>query len=117
MNTPSQSKTSPLAASSSERSVVVPNAASDSIRPLTQWLLAIVARCDRFGIAVTRLGIIIVLFWIGGLKAFDYEAESIVPFVANSPLMSFLLAHPGAYAAYKNAEGTLVPANHGKAMT
>jgi uncharacterized membrane protein YkgB len=27
--------------------------------------------------------------WIGGLKAFQYEADGIVPFVANSPLMSF----------------------------
>ena len=112
MNMPSQSKTSPPAGRSSERSAVLPHAASDSVKPFTQRLLAIASRSYRFGIAVTRLGIIIVLFWIGGLKAFDYEAESIVPFVANSRLMSFLLADPGAYAAYKNAEGTLVPANH-----
>ena len=36
-----------------------------------------------------RIAIFIVMVWIGGLKAFQYEADGIVPFVANSPLMSF----------------------------
>ena len=35
-----------------------------------------------------------VLVWIGGLKVFAYEDEGIVPFVANSPFMSFFYQHP-----------------------
>jgi uncharacterized membrane protein YkgB len=52
-----------------------------------------------------------VLLWIGGLKAFRYEADGIVPLVANSPTMSFFYADPGNYKAHKNPEGALVPAN------
>ena len=37
-----------------------------------------------------RFAICIVMVWIGGLKAFQYEADGIVPFVTNSPLMSLL---------------------------
>src|SRR6266478_9952557 len=47
------------------------------------------AKLDRVGIGLMRLGLIVVLFWIGGLKFADYEADGIVPLVANSPLMSF----------------------------
>lgn len=71
----------------------------------------IAARADRLGIALTRAGLVIVLLWIGGLKAFRYEADGIVPFVANSPFMNFLLHDPGNYAPHKNPEGALVPAN------
>jgi uncharacterized membrane protein YkgB len=63
------------------------------------------------GIAITRLGLIVVLLWIGGLKAFKYEADGIVPFVANSPLMSFFLKDPANYKTHRNPEGALVPAN------
>jgi uncharacterized membrane protein YkgB len=69
------------------------------------------ARLDRVAISALRLGLIIVLVWIGGLKAARYEADSIVPFVANSPFMSFFYAHPDEYAAHKNTEGALVPDN------
>ena len=69
------------------------------------------ARMERVGIAVTRIGLIIVLLWIGGLKVFKYEAEGIIPFVANSPFMSFFLADPENYQSHKNAEGALVPEN------
>src|SRR4029077_10274592 len=48
-------------------------------------IFEIVARADRAAIVVTRLGLIVVLLWIGGLKVFKYEAVSIVPLVANSP--------------------------------
>ena len=41
------------------------------------------------GVGVLRFGLVLVLLWIGGLKFAKYEADSIVPFVANSPLMSF----------------------------
>ena len=36
-----------------------------------------------------RIAICIVMVWIGGLKVFQYEADGIVPFVINSPFMSF----------------------------
>ena len=36
-----------------------------------------------------RIAIFIVTAWIGGLKVFPYEADGIVPFVINSPFMSF----------------------------
>lgn len=53
--------------------------------------------------------------WIGGLKAFHYEAEGIIPFVANSPFMSFLLhtkvSDTDNYKLHKNKEGEIVPQN------
>jgi uncharacterized membrane protein YkgB len=73
--------------------------------------LQIASRSDRLGVAITRIGLIVVLLWIGGLKAFKYEADGIIPFVANSPTMSFLLKDPGNYKAHKNPEGALVPEN------
>ena len=42
------------------------------------------------GIHITRYGLVIVLFWIGGMKFTAYEAEGIRPLVANSPLMSWV---------------------------
>ena len=70
------------------------------------------ASMDRVGIAVTRIGLIVVLVWIGGLKVAKYEADGIVPFVANSPFMSFFYkAPPGEYKEYRNPEGKLVPEN------
>ncbi|MBE0543030.1 MAG: YkgB family protein [Verrucomicrobia bacterium] len=73
--------------------------------------LHIASRADRLGVTVTRAGLIVVLLWVGGLKAFKYEADGIIPFVANSPTMSFLLKDPGNYKAHKNPEGALVPEN------
>jgi uncharacterized membrane protein YkgB len=70
------------------------------------------ASLDRIGMALLRLGLVVVLVWIGGLKFADYEADSIVPLVANSPLMSFMYHHPApVYRAYMNKEGELVPAH------
>ena len=70
------------------------------------------SRADRLGIALTRLGLIIVLLWIGALKAAPYEADGIVPFVANSPTMKFFYAFPAPqYKAHMNGEGQLLPAN------
>ena len=39
-----------------------------------------------------RVAIFIVMAWIGGLKIYQYEADGIVPFVTNSPVMSFFLS-------------------------
>lgn len=70
-----------------------------------------------------RIAIFIVMAWIGGLKAFQYEADGIVPFVINSPFMSFFLNHAGdtaigadgkpvpAYTLHKNPEGRTVQQN------
>jgi uncharacterized membrane protein YkgB len=70
------------------------------------------ARLDRAGITVTRIGLVVVLVWIGSLKTFRYEDEGIVPFVANSPLMRFFYRQPaGEYRQHMNREGELVPAN------
>jgi reactive chlorine resistance protein C len=74
-------------------------------------IFEIAARADRAAIVVIRLGLIVVLLWIGGLKAFKYEAVGIAPLVANSPLMSFFYADPAHYQAHMNPEGALVPAN------
>src|SRR5436305_1395919 len=75
-------------------------------------LFEVTARLDRAGVVVTRVGLVVVLVWIGGLKAFAYEDEGIVPFVANSPFMSFLYQAPaGEYRRHMNREGELVPAN------
>ncbi len=74
-------------------------------------LLGLAARLDRVGVTLTRIGLVVVLVWIGGLKAYRYEADGIVPFVANSPVMSFWYADPGNSKAHMNPEGALVPAN------
>lgn len=74
-------------------------------------LMELAIRADRAGMTMTRLGLIVVLLWIGGLKAFRYEADGIVPFVANSPLMNFLYTDSGHYKSHMNPEGALVPAN------
>ena len=63
------------------------------------------------------------MVWIGGLKAFHYEADGIVPFVANSPVMSFFYKNAGnkvlneekklvaEYTLYKNPEGKVIQKN------
>jgi len=67
------------------------------------------SRLDRFGMGVLRLGLVIVLVWIGGLKFAKYEAEGIVPLVSQSPLMSFFSTVTPApeYRQYMNREGEL----------
>ena len=75
-------------------------------------LFEFAARMDRVGITLTRVGLVVVLVWIGSLKIFHYEDEGIVPFVANSPFMSFFYRQPaGEYRQHMNREGELKPAN------
>jgi uncharacterized membrane protein YkgB len=74
-------------------------------------VLQIIADSQRVFINFLRIAIFIVMAWIGSLKAFQYEADGIVPFVANSPVMSFLYNHPDEYKAHKNKEGEAIPAN------
>ena len=77
-----------------------------------KYFLNTIAGLDQLGKNATRFGIVVVFLWIGGLKFFTYEADGIVPFVANSPFMSFFYSHPGEYKEYMNPEGVLKPANH-----
>lgn len=60
------------------------------------------------GLNLIRVAILIVFVWIGGLKFAHYEAEGIVPFVANSPFMSFFYEKKAPeYKEYKLKEGEL----------
>lgn len=64
------------------------------------------------GMSLTRMGLIVVLVWIGALKIYKYEADGIVPFVANSPFMSFFYKYNAPdYTKHVNPEGAVVPAN------
>lgn len=74
-------------------------------------ILQLLAGAESRFIHLLRVAIFIVMAWIGGLKAFHYEAEGIVPFVANSPLMRFVYADPGDYKKHVSKEGQVVPAN------
>ena len=96
-----------------------------------QKLLSFLAGSERCFVNYIRVAIFIVMAWIGGLKAFQYEADGIVPFVINSPFMSFFYnntnktaidekgvtgeANKGKevaeYKLHKNPEGKMVKAN------
>ena len=56
-----------------------------------------------------KIAIAIIFLWIGALKFVPYEADSITPFVANSPVMSFFYEHPTEYKAHLTHEGELKP--------
>jgi|SRR5574344_935787 uncharacterized membrane protein YkgB len=75
-------------------------------------LLTLGANLKGVGINLIRVGVLVVFVWIGGLKFAHYEADGIVPFVANSPFMSFFYAKDAPeYKQHKNKEGELVLAN------
>src|SRR5690606_19633180 len=75
-------------------------------------LINLLAGSMKWSINFTRVSIFIVMVWIGGLKAFQYEADGIVPFVANSPVMSFFYAKKAPeYQNYRNPEGKTVQKN------
>jgi len=78
------------------------------------WILeglSLAAKLDGFGMGLLRVALVVVLVWIGGLKFADYEADGIVPLVANSPLMRFFYRHPAEYRSHMNREGELKPQN------
>ena len=89
---------------------------------MERFLELFVSSQSRF-INIMRIAIFIVMAWIGGLKAFPYEADGIVPFVINSPFMSFFYQNSGntvinekgkdvaEYTLYKNPEGKTVQKN------
>jgi reactive chlorine resistance protein C len=72
-------------------------------------LLERFVRLESVGPTLIRLAIAIVFIWIGALKFVPFEADSITPFVANSPVMSFFYEHPAEYKAHLSREGELVP--------
>ena len=75
-------------------------------------LFQLAAGFQRTGIHMARWAMVIVLLWIGGLKAFRYEAAGIVPFVANSPVMSYFYKYEAPeYKAHMNREGEYNPEN------
>lgn len=85
-------------------------------------ILEILVNFQSCFINYIRVAIFIVMAWIGGLKAFQYEADGIVPFVTNSPFMSFFYNNRemvdngkgkmvAEYTLHKNPEGKVVPAN------
>jgi len=96
-------------------SAYFPRTATESLEsgaPAIRRLYIKAASLDRFGMGMLRLGLVTVLVWIGGLKFISYEADSIVPLVANSPFMSFLYHYPAPeYREHMNKEGQAIPAN------
>ena len=48
------------------------------------------SRVEAVGRVLARYGLVVVMAWNGLMKFTTYEAEGIHPFVANSPLMSWL---------------------------
>ena len=80
-----------------------------SLRSWREAILWKASKLDRLGMGMLRAALVLVLIWIGGLKFVDYEADSIVPLVANSPVMSFLYHRPAEYRTHMNKEGELNP--------
>lgn len=75
-------------------------------------LILIIANSQLQFVNLARISVFIVMAWIGGLKVYQYEADGIVPFVANSPLMSFFYNKEAPeYKEYKNPEGKTVEKN------
>src|SRR5216683_2304225 len=51
---------------------------------------ALSSQVEAVGRELARYGLVVVLAWIGLMKFTEYESEGIRPFVANSPLMSWV---------------------------
>ncbi len=86
-------------------------------------MIRLIASAQNQFIHFIRIAIFIAMAWIGGLKAFQYEADGIVPFVINSPFMSFFYKNTNntavndkgetvaEYTLHKNPEGKTVQKN------
>jgi len=90
----------------------LPRAAQNERAGVVRYFFVVAARLDRVGFGMLRLGLVVVLCWIGSLKAANYEAEGIVPFVANSPFMNFFYHHPTPEYREQNPAGGLNIASH-----
>ncbi len=76
-------------------------------------VLTIAASTQKSGVNLIRIAILVIFVWIGGLKFWNYEAEGIVPFVANSPFMSFFYSNDAPeYMDYKLREGEFDAEKH-----
>ncbi len=76
-------------------------------------VLTIAASTQKLGVSMIRVAILIIFVWIGGLKFWNYEAEGIVPFVANSPFMSFFYSNDAPeYMDFKLKEGEFDAEKH-----
>ena len=76
-------------------------------------LLTLAASSQKLGVNLIRVAILVIFVWIGGLKFWNYEAEGIVPFVANSPFMSFFYNKAAPeYKEYKLKEGEFNEVKH-----
>lgn len=83
------------------------------IKLLIDFVLNTASSLEDAGIHMVRIAIFIIFVWIGGLKFWNYEAEGIVPFVANSPFMSFFYAKDAPeYKDYKLKEGEFDKVKH-----
>ena len=83
------------------------------LNDLFNAFLRIAASSQKLAINLIRVAILIIFVWIGGLKFWNYEAEGIVPFVANSPFMSFFYNKPAPeYKEYKLKEGEFNESKH-----
>lgn len=88
------------------------NAVGAKISHLFDLAFTLASSLDRLGIGLLRLALVVVLVWIGGLKFASYEAESIVPLVANSPFMNFFYHYDApTYHAHMAKEGEANAAN------
>jgi uncharacterized membrane protein YkgB len=72
---------------------VLDTMAHTEVAPLDRHL----ARIELLGTSVSKLGgqslfvaLALIYFWFGGMKFTAYEAEGLVPLVANSPLVSWM---------------------------
>lgn len=95
----------------------------EKIKTWIDYGLHFLADSQTHFINFIRVAIFIVMAWIGGLKAFQYEADGIVPFVSNSPFMSFLYQRSDKmtvnekgetvkeYTVHRNPEGKMVARN------
>src|ERR1700758_2125740 len=71
---------------------------------------AMSSQAEAVGRALARYGLVVVVAWIGLMKFTTYEAEGIRPFVAHSPLMSWvygLISVPGFSAMLGVVEVTI----------
>ena len=83
------------------------------IASFVHFILELAASLKGIGIHLVRVAIFIIFVWIGGLKFWNYEAEGIVPFVANSPFMSFFYTKKAPeYKDYKLKEGEFNKVKH-----
>jgi uncharacterized membrane protein YkgB len=91
---------------------VATNTLYPKLKHMKYRILFYLAGLEAFGKKIIRIALFIIFTWIGILKFFTYEADGIVPFVANSPFMSFFYNHPGDYKRHLNKEGEYIEANH-----